>query len=555
MLLDIRPDHLRMVLDILQKHVPQYEVWAFGSRAKWTAKDYSDLDLCVVSDKPLSFSILGALAEDFSESDLPWKVDVVDWATTSESFRKIIARDKVVVQKAAVPVMAGGWQSARIGDVAEVFDGPHATPKKTSSGPVFLGITTLDHGRLNLSDVEYLSEEDFAKWTRRVTPRAGDVVFSYETRLGEAALIPEGLRCCLGRRMGLVRAKENELDSRFFLYQYLSPAFQAFLRSRTVPGSTVDRIPLIEFPNFPIVLPPINEQRAIAHILGALDDKIELNRRMNETLESIARAMFKSWFVDFDPVRAKASVEAPESICQRLGFTPDLLALFPDRFKDSELGEIPEGWEVQPLAQLSEKISKGTTPTKQDIASATDEPSVPFIKVKDINDRGEVIRDGLELIPESVHIGALKRSVLEAGDILFSIAGTIGRIAVVEPDLANSNTNQAVAFVRLKDNAAHLGLCLQHLKSDRIQEAANASVVQAVQANVSLASLGAFKIVVPEAGVLELWNQTFGGIFNKTKICVAESRTLATIRDALLPKLLSGELRVPNIEKALDVVA
>lgn len=99
-LIDIRPDHLQIVRSILQKHVPQYEVWAFGSRAKWTAKDYSDLDLCIVSDKPLNFSVLGAMAEDFSDSDLPWKVDVVDWATTSESFRKIIERDKVVVQEA-----------------------------------------------------------------------------------------------------------------------------------------------------------------------------------------------------------------------------------------------------------------------------------------------------------------------------------------------------------------------------------------------------------------------------------------------------------------------
>lgn len=87
-----------MVNDILQKHVPQYEVWAFGSRARRTAKPHSDLDLCVVSDKPLSFSVLGALADDFSDSDLPWKVDVVDWASTSESFRKIIERDKEVVQ-------------------------------------------------------------------------------------------------------------------------------------------------------------------------------------------------------------------------------------------------------------------------------------------------------------------------------------------------------------------------------------------------------------------------------------------------------------------------
>ena len=98
-LIDIRPEQWQIVRDILQKHVPQYEVWAFGSRAKWTAKPYSDLDLAIITNKPLSLDITASLNEDFSESDLPWKVDVVDWATTSESFRKIIATNKVVMRK------------------------------------------------------------------------------------------------------------------------------------------------------------------------------------------------------------------------------------------------------------------------------------------------------------------------------------------------------------------------------------------------------------------------------------------------------------------------
>ena len=97
-LIDIRPDHLQIVQDILQKHVPNHEVWAFGSRVKWTAKQYSDLDLCVISDQPLDYLVSGGLKDDFSESDLPWKVDVVDWATTSASFRKIIEGGKAVLQ-------------------------------------------------------------------------------------------------------------------------------------------------------------------------------------------------------------------------------------------------------------------------------------------------------------------------------------------------------------------------------------------------------------------------------------------------------------------------
>ena len=106
-LIDIRPDHWVIVRDILQKHVPQCEVWAFGSRAKWSAKEYSDLDLAVITDKPLSLSVSAALSDDFSESDLLFKVDVVDWATTSESFRKIIEQDKVVVQTAAEANLKG----------------------------------------------------------------------------------------------------------------------------------------------------------------------------------------------------------------------------------------------------------------------------------------------------------------------------------------------------------------------------------------------------------------------------------------------------------------
>ena len=124
-----------------------------------------------------------------------------------------------------------------------------------------------------------------------------------------------------------------------------------------------------------------------------------------------------------------------------------MAALFPDALDDDLK---PLGWSEKPLLSLATKISKGTTPTKQEISSATDEPIIRFIKVKDLNDDGEINRESIERIPASVHSGALRRSILESRDILFSIAGTIGRVAVVDADLANSNTNQALAFVRLR---------------------------------------------------------------------------------------------------------
>ena len=215
-------------------------------------------------------------------------------------------------EKEANQTAAGEWRERLLGEMAEIFDGPHATPTKTDDGPVFLGISNLARGRLAMAETAHLSEEDYVRWTRRVEPRAGDIVFSYETRLGEAACIPPGLRCCLGRRMGLLRVREDEIDARFLLYAYLAPQFQEVLRARTVHGSTVDRILLSDMPHFPMLVPTdISEQRAIAHVLGTLDDKIELNRRMNETLEAMARAIFKDWFVDFGPVRAKREGRAP----------------------------------------------------------------------------------------------------------------------------------------------------------------------------------------------------------------------------------------------------
>ena len=191
-----------------------------------------------------------------------------------------------------------GWKEYRLGDIAELFDGPHATPKKTLSGPVFLGISSLNRGTIDESQFEYISESDYELWTKRIAPKEHDIVFSYETKLGEAAIIPKGFRCCLGRRLGLLRVNDKLIDPHFLLYYYLSPIFQAVIHERTIHGTTVDRIPLLDMPKFPLILPPLPEQRAIASVLSSLDDKIDLLHRQNKTLESMAETLFRQWFIE-----------------------------------------------------------------------------------------------------------------------------------------------------------------------------------------------------------------------------------------------------------------
>jgi type I restriction enzyme S subunit len=157
-----------------------------------------------------------------------------------------------------------------------------------------LGIDAIQNGSINLGNTRHVTAEDFRRWTRRVVPRANDVVFSYETKIGEAAIIPEGLQCCLGRRMGLVRPDANHIIPRFFLYQYIATPFQEFLRTQTIRGATVDRISIREFPSFPITVPPLPEQRRIVRILDEALAAIVIAKANAEKNLQNARALFES---------------------------------------------------------------------------------------------------------------------------------------------------------------------------------------------------------------------------------------------------------------------
>lgn len=180
--------------------------------------------------------------------------------------------------------VASGVKSVQIGKVAELYDGPHATPKKTESGPWFLSISSLSNGRLLLDESAHLSEDDFKQWTRRVTPQFGDVLFSYETRLGEAALMPSGIRACLGRRMALLRP--FSVGSRTLLQAFLSAFFQEKIRQYSVHGATVDRIPLVDFPSWEIEI-PAQEALKLEAALGPLDDLAQQCERENESLAGL----------------------------------------------------------------------------------------------------------------------------------------------------------------------------------------------------------------------------------------------------------------------------
>jgi type I restriction enzyme S subunit len=173
------------------------------------------------------------------------------------------------------------------GELGELFDGPHATPTRRSEGPYFLNISSLKSGRLDLTESDHVSESDFSNWTRRVTPQAGDLLFSYETRIGQAALMPDDVRACLGRRMALLRPDQARVDPVFLLHFYLSPAFQRTIERNTIHGATVPRIGLATMGDWEVEIPALQEQHAIAGALGSLHEDVVQSERESARLESV----------------------------------------------------------------------------------------------------------------------------------------------------------------------------------------------------------------------------------------------------------------------------
>ena len=329
-----------------------------------------------------------------------------------------------------------------IGSIAVIYDGPHATPNKLEQGPYFLSISSLDKGRLDLNKSAFLSEEDFKKWTKRVTPKEGDLLFSYETRLGEAALMPGGIRACLGRRMGLLRLNREKVMPEYALYAYLSPAFQQTIKANTITGATVDRIALNELPNFPIRIPPIEEQKIVSKLLSEIDKKIELNNRINAELEAMAKTLYDYWFVQFDFPTSKEQAIAmgkPE-----LEGKPYKTAGGKMVYNPTLKREIPEGWKVKKLADVTSLIRRGISP------KYTNEGGISVLNQKCVRDQRISFEDARR---HKIELDDEDERLLKPFDVVVNSTGvgTLGRVAYVKrlPE-KKTTVDSHVSIVRAK---------------------------------------------------------------------------------------------------------
>ncbi len=336
--------------------------------------------------------------------------------------------------------------------------------------------------------------------------------------------------------MGLLRPRPESVDSRFLLYAYLGPRFQETLRSRAVQGSTVDRILLTELGSFPIELPRnIEEQRSIAHVLGTLDDKIELNRRMNETLEAITRTLFKSWFVDFEPLRAK--MEGRWRCVESLpGLPANLYDLFPDRLVDSELGEIPEGWTVKTLGEVVEVVG-GTTPSTK-VAGYWEEGKHHWATPRDLAGLSSPVLLDTERKVTDAGLSKIGSGLLAAGTLLLSSRAPIGYAAISEEPVA---INQG--FIAMPPRKGTSNLFMLHwcgVFHDEIVNHANGSTFL----EISKSNFRRIPLVVPAEEVMTVFDRLARIIHKRMVSNERESHALTVQRDTLLDPLLGGSVEV-----------
>ena len=397
--------------------------------------------------------------------------------------------------------------------MAEVIDYRGKTPNKTNTGIPLITAKIVKGGRINEVQ-EYIDPKDYDSWMRRGLPQAGDIVMTTEAPLGEIAQL-DNRKVALAQRLITLRGKIGLLDNNYLKFLMQSYFVQNQLSSRAT-GTTVLGIKQSELRKISLILPPLPEQKAIASILSSLDDKIELNQQMNQTLEAMARAIFKSWFVDFDPVRAKMAGKQP------VGMDAATANLFPDSFEESALGLIPKGWRVGRLDDLLILQRGFDLPKSKRIYGC-----YPIIAASGFSDN---------------HI----EYKVKGPGVTTGRSGVLGNVFYIHNNFWPLNTSLWVKEFRI----AKPIYAYHYLRTLELEAFNAGSAVPTLNRN----HIHSLSSIIPSKSIIQEFENLINAMFRKRYQNHKKSRTLANIRDTLLPKLMSGEIRVKEAKTIIKEV-
>jgi len=395
----------------------------------------------------------------------------------------------------------------------KLIDCVHKTPAGVEQGFPYIAIPQLTEGRIDVDSARRISEQDMLEWNVKCDPQEDDIILSRRCNPGVTAVIPKGFRGSLGQNLVLLRATDpNKMTPKYLRWATRAREWWNEVGRYINVGAVFESLRCADIPEFAIPVPSVAEQKAIAHILGTLDDKIELNRKTNETLEAMAKALFKSWFVDFDPVRAKAEGRPT-------GLPSEISDLFPDSFEDSELGEIPSGWSVAALSDIA-CISTGKRP--ESVADS---------------------RSSANQIPVYGGAGVMgyTRNALTGGEPILA-TGRVGTLGVV---------NRVLEKAWISDNTLIINpgktdfVYVYHFLLTQDLKSLNRGSTQPLLSQTELKSL---PIARPPQSLLSTFCELTQHWQERQASLLKDNVNTKALLDALLPRLISGEIRIPNPE-------
>ncbi len=418
------------------------------------------------------------------------------------------------------------WVSKRLDEVATVIDSLHKTPQYENIGFPMVRAVEIKGGALHLGGTLRVSAEVFAEFTKRYLPQRGDILFGrVGAYFGRSAYVDTDQPFCMGQNTAVIHPM---CDSRFLFYALNSAPVRRQIQDRGA-GSSQPTISLANICALKVPAPPLSEQKVIANILGALDDKIELNRRTNATLEAMARALFQSWFVGFDPVRAKLDGRPPANL------DPATAALFPEHLEDSLLGHIPKGWTAQRLPDAIDVNPRRT------LKSGT---IAPYLDMKNLPTQGHSAE---EVIDREFSSG----TKFQNGDTLLARItpclenGKTGYVDFLEDGQVGWGSTEYIILSPKPPLPPQFGYLLARsdaLRTHAIQNMTGTSGRQRVPSEC----FNTFWLAVPTPEIARRFDELTSPLIAKIKANSIQSRTLAILRDTLLPKLLSAELSVDH---------
>lgn len=410
-----------------------------------------------------------------------------------------------------------GWKRVPIATLYEgLYDGPHGTPPVSEAGPIFLGIGNItEDGHLDLSTTKHIASFDFPKWTKRVTPRGGDIVFTYEATLNRYAIIPAQFDGCLGRRLALIRPDPNKVDTRFLHYSFFSADWRETIERNRLAGATVDRIPLSKFPTFPINVPDLPVQRRIAGVLSAYDDLIEVNQRRIAILEEMARRLFDEWFVRFR---------------------------YPGHEHVKIVDGLPEGWERRALGEVAEIRLGKMLDAKKNRGELR-----PYLA--NVNVRWGAF-DLTDLREMRVEENERAKYGLSFGDTVMCEGGEPGRCALWKAQVSEMTIQKALHRIRALDELDPIFLYHQlsyMAKTRQLEGLFTGATIKHLPREKLIQAM----IVVPPPKLMREFAALAAPIEAQIGTLGDANSRAAQARDLLLPKLISGEIDVGRAEEAL----